>query len=539
LDGGVRLERDHSLWSPLRVVSFRVLGLAQLGANTGIWVHTVASQWLLTATGGSTTLVASVQTALTLPFFALALPAGLVADLLDRRRVLTLASALMALTSLSLAVATAAGPMSYPGIMSATLVLGAANVLSVICWQSLIPELVGRPRVAAAATLDGMSFNAARAAGPAIGGLVLSLFGPISVFAFDTAAFAAAGFAFWVYTPRSSSRTTEPRISSALAGGLRFVRHSRWTRRLLFRLVVFSFPASCLWALLPVVAHQRLGLDSTGFGLLFAAVGVGAVLGSVAVQPIRVRLSTNAFIAVGSGAYAVALLVVATVDQPVLVASFLFIAGASWVTVQTTWMAAAQIVLPPWVRARGLASVLLVHQGCQAFGALAWGALAEVAGLSWSIALAAATMAAGGASAVKWGLRPTAGIEPVHVSLWSEPEPVDASVGSREGPVLVLVEYDVASERLAEFLAAMTTLAGSRRRLGARRWDLYRDATRPNVFVESYVVSSWGEHVHQESARWTLAEKRVRDAAETLADRAPWTRRLVATDASNSAEHHA
>jgi MFS family permease len=353
------------------------------------------------------------------------------------------------------------------------------------------------------------------------------------VFAFDTVVFTIAGVGCWLFAPRLPRGEPRSSPAGAFADGVRFVRHSAWMRRMLLRLVMFSFPAGCLWALLPVVSHQRLGLGSVGFGILFGAVGVGAVLGPVVMQPVRRRLGTNAFIALGSGVYALVLAVVAEVRQPVVVGLFLLAVGASWVTVQTTWMAATQAVLPAWVRARALACVLLAHQGCQAFGALVWGLLADHVGLSWSVLLAAVLMAFGAVTVRRWGLRPSAGIEPVPVSLWSQPESGSAStVAPADGPVLVLVEYEVRPDRCGEFLHAMEKLAGSRRRLGASRWRIYRDAARPHLLVEAYVVRSWGQHVHQESVRWTTAEKRIRDAVDLLAERPGVVRRLVVTDPS-------
>jgi MFS family permease len=519
------------LSAPLLVTGFRVLAVVQFSANIGIWVHTVAAQWLLTTTGASSTLTALVQTALTLPFFVLALPAGLLADVVDRRRMLMLSMAAMAVTLLGLTIVAAGSLLPPAALVPATLVLGAANVLSVIAWQSLIPELVDRRTLPAAATIDGMSFNAARAAGPAAGGLLLSLVGPAWVFGFDTVVFTMASVGCWLFAPRMPRREPASSPVGAFVDGVRFVRHSSWMRRLLLRLTLFSFPASCLWALLPVVSHQRLGLGAVGFGVLFGAVGVGAVLGPVVVQPVRRRLGRNAFITVGSVAYALGLAVVAEARRPLVIGVFLLAVGASWVSVQTTWMAATQAVLPPWVRARALACVLLVHQGCQAFGAVVWGVLADHLGLSGSILLAAVAMALGAATVRGWGLRPSAGIEPVPVSLWSQPGPAP-HVDPREGPVLVLVEYDVRADRCDEFLRAMAKLAGSRRRLGARRWRVYRDAARPHVLVEAYVVRSWGQHVHQESVRWTTAEKRIRDAVEALAERPAVVRRLVVTEPS-------
>jgi MFS family permease len=509
----------------LGIATFRALITVQLGANVGIWIHTMVAQWLLTSNGGSAMQVAAVQTAMTLPFFVLALPAGMLADLSDRRWMLTISFGLMMAASAVMAVSSWRGDGSSASIMACTVVLGSANTVAVLAWQSFIPELVGRPLVGAAATLDGMSFNGARAAGPALAGVLLSVSGAGWVFAANAGVFGAAAVAAWVCAPRSTRRSERRSMLAAFTDGVRFVHHSPWTRRLLLRLILFSFPASALWALLPVVAHGRLGLGAPAYGLLFGAVGVGSILGSIAVQPLRRRMSVNSFILLGSTVYAVGLLGAATVRLPLLVGVMLLGVGAAWVTVQTTWMAAAQSTLPPWVRARGLAGVLLVHQGCQAIGALFWGALADFTTLSCSLAAAAVVMMAGASTVGRRPLRSGVGIEPIPVSLWRDE--LTRPLRDSEGPILVNREYVVPPHRQEEFFEALDLLGGSRRRLGARRWMVQLDPAQPERIIESYAVATWGEFVEQESARWTTAEQRNLLGVQSLAEGPPLLRFLV------------
>jgi quinol monooxygenase YgiN len=203
--------------------------------------------------------------------------------------------------------------------------------------------------------------------------------------------------------------------------------------------------------------------------------------------------------------------------------------AAVWVGVLTTMMAAAQTVLPSWVRARAIAIVLLMHQGAMAFGSLLWGGVADLFSAQTSVALAGLVMAASGVSARWWGLRSSAAADPEPVSLW-EGDDSPEHIRSRMGPVAVLVEYDVPADRVDCFLIAMRPLGRSRRRIGALRWELFRDGVHPGRFVESYVVSSWGEHVLQESHRWTRADKRIKDAAEAFAVGRPVIRRLLSVD---------
>lgn len=397
------------LWQPLRVAAFRALWSAQMVSNMAIWIHTISAQWVLTAAGGSGTVVAAVQTAVTLPFFLLALPAGVLADAIERRWVLVSMQLTIGGFALTLGVVTATSGIGRVGLLAATLGMGAASAISIVAWQSMIPEIVDRTLVPAAATLDGMSFNAGRIAGPALGGLLLSFVQPQWIFGLNAIVFVVAGATFWRSTPRRRERVVREAIGEAFRSGVGYVRRSPVLRRLLLRLFLWTLPASLIWALLPVIAHEELDLGSGAFGALFSALGIGAVVGGVILQPVRARLSPNAVLAASSLAYGASFLVVATVSYVPVVAFALTVAGAAWITVLSMTMAVAQMSLPGWVRARGLAIVLLVHQGCQAFGSLLWGAVGDLAGVTTALLVAGGVLALGGVS-VRWlGLRPVDG----------------------------------------------------------------------------------------------------------------------------------
>lgn len=395
-----------SLWAPLRLVSFRALCAAQTASSIAIWVHTVSAQWVLTARGSPTTVVAAVQSAMTLPFFLLALPAGVLVDAVERRRVLVPMQAAIAAGSLALAAVVATDLLGTAGLLAGTLVIGSASAVGVVAWQSLIPDLVDRPLVPAAATLDGMSFNAGRIAGPALGGLLLTVMAPQWIFTLNAVLSVVAALAFWRWTPRRGVPPRQQPWRSAVWAGVHYMRHSPPMRRLLVRLSLWTLPASLIWALLPLVAHDRLGLDANGFGLLFSSLGVGAVVGAISLQPLRARLSVDTLLAGASFAYGAACMVIAAVTAVPVVTAVLTLAGAGWVAVLAIVMATAQVGLPSWVRARGLAVVLLVHQGCQAGGSLLWGAVGDLAGVPWALVSAGAMLVFGGVTVRWFGLRP-------------------------------------------------------------------------------------------------------------------------------------
>jgi len=509
----------------LRFGRFRVLVLIQLANAVGVWMHVVAAQWILTEAGRSATEVGAVPAAMSVPFLLLCLPIGAVAGRLSPVRMMAAATALSALASSCAALLASKHPGSLWLLLLTVVGIGSGLVALAIAWQSQIPRLVDRRAVGSAALVDGAPFNLARAAGPVAGGLCLSLLGATATFVVTAVIFASCVACIAGVAPRRPLATsTRESLVQSIRSGLRFTKHSPWTRRLLVRLCLFGIPSAALWALLPLVVHQRLGLSANGFGLLFGAVGLGAVGGTVVLTPLRARLTVNQFGFVGSTTYAAMLLGLALASDVRVVACLLVLGGASWVGVQTTWMAAAHQALPDWVRPRVLALILLAFQACQAVGAMLWGAAADLAGIQWALAGAATLMGLAALGFLRHGLYPSAGIEPepaanVGPALSSGVDPDEA--------IRVEVTYLPVAERLPAFLAAVESLRLSRLRLGADGWELLVDPTEPDAYVESFPVASWADYVAAETVRLTVPEQRLRERVRPLLRQEPRTRILV------------
>lgn len=527
-EGQAHLASPGGSLSPLlalRFVGFRVLVTIQLVNAVGVWMHVVAAQWIMTEAGRSATEVAAVPAAMSVPFFLLCLPVGAVAGRLSPVRMMASATALSALASCCAAVLATTRPDSFWLLLLTVVGIGSGLVALAIAWQSQIPHLVDRRAVGSAALVDGVTFNLARAIGPIAGGLGLSLLGAPATFVVTAVLFTLCATCIAGVAPRRplATPTTETLVQS-IKGGLRFTRHSPWTRRLLLRLCLFGLPSAALWALLPLVVHQRLGLAANGFGLLFGVVGLGAVGGTAVLTPLRARLTVNQFGFVGSAMFAAMLLGLALASNVWVVAGLLVLGGASWVGVQTTWMTAAHQALPDWVRPRIIALILLAFQGCQALGALLWGAAADLAGIEWALGGAAALMGVAALGFLRHGLYPSAGIEP---------EPADAvvpSLGSHvlpEGAIRVEVTYVPKAEQVPAFLDAIEALRLSRLRLGAGGWELLVDPAVPGEYVESFPVGSWADHVAAETVRLTVPEQRLRERVRLSLRHEPTTRVLM------------
>ena len=508
-----------------------MLWLAQLGSLVGTWMQTVGAQWLLIDDPAASTLVALVQTANMTPVFFLALPAGVFADVFDRRRLLIGVQVASLVVAGLLSALTAAGQVTPVLLLAFTFLLGCGMTLTMPAWQALIPELVPRSQLPAASALGGISMNLARAVGPAVAGLLIASVDVAAVFALNALSFGllAVALASWRRKPTEPDDLPEG-FGSALRAGSRYIRHSLVVRRILLRSLLFVVPGTVVWALLALIASRGLGLGPGGYGLLLAALGVGAVAGAFALPRLRLRTSINGIVLLASVVYAASLVVVALVDNPAVVTAALFAAGAAWLAVMASLNATMQLFLPGWVRARGLSTYQIVFVGGQGLAALGWGLLAQRFGLATAFLVAAALMLAGAVTLRWWPLRDTEGLDRDPAMYWPEPH-LDFEPEPDDGPVLVTVTYRVTPEREERFLDAMEVVRRSRQRTGASRWDLYRDGADRHHFVETFVVPSWAEHLRQHGERLTGADQEFEERANALADGPPEVQHLFSVRA--------
>lgn len=504
--------------------------LAVLVSNIGLWMQTVGAQWLLVQQPHASILVALVQTADMLPDVIFGVVGGVLADMFDRRRLLISVQAFMAVTGIALTVLTFAGQMPPALLLTFTFVLGSGSVISLPAYQSLIPELVPRSQIAAASTLGSISVNLARAIGPAIAGVLIARIGVGAVFAINAATFLAYGIVVTAWHPKVETSTQLPeRFVSALRAGGRYVRYSPVMRRMLLRTSLFLVPGSALWALLPLVATQRLKMGASGYGLLLGALGIGAVAGSFLLPRLRTRLSANRLLGAASVLYAGVMVAIVLIPSVIVAVLVLLPAGLAWIAVLSTMNASVQLFLPQWVRARGISVYLTVLFGSQAAGAVLWGFAAAPKGVVPAYLAAAALMIVGAATIRIWPLIDTAGMDP-RTAAMAEPQ-LAYNAAPDQGPVVVRVTYTVSPEHESTFLEAMVRVRLSRLRTGASQWGLFRDGETPHEFVELFVVASWEEHLRQHSDRMTGTDAEYLDYARSLSDPPPRTSHLIATEA--------
>ncbi|HEX2525694.1 MAG TPA: MFS transporter [Geminicoccus sp.] len=485
-----------SSFAPLRHAVFAILWAATVLGNTGTFMRDVASSWLVTDLSASPAAVAMIQAAGTLPIFLLAIPAGVLSDILDRRKFLIAIQLGLGLVSGTLMVLAHTGLLTVSSLVALTFIGGIGAALMGPTWQSIVPELVPKAELKNAVALNSLGINIARSIGPAVGGLLLASFGAAFTYGADVLSyvFVIAALLWWKRPPSADDALSE-HFMGAFRAGLRYARASRTLHIVLVRAAVFFAFSSAVWALLPLVARNILGGDAGFYGILLGSVGAGAILGALLLPGLRRGLDADGLL-LGASLLAALVMAVLALGPPQWVAVvILLLLGGSWIVALTTLNGAAQAILPNWVRGRGLAVYLTVFNGAMAAGSLGWGLIAQGLGVPLALVIGAAGLAV--AAAIMHRVKIPAGDADVAPSNhWPEPLLADPVEHDR-GPVMILIEYRIRRENRAAFLHAIHRLAEERRRDGAYGWGITEDAAEPERLVEWFMVESWAEHLRQ------------------------------------------
>lgn len=509
-----------SVWAPLLIPIFRSLWIAQFVANIGTWAQTVSAQWLMGDLGGGPLAVAGVQSALTFPVFLLVVPSGALADMFTRRSMLLVSRALMTLGAVALAVLATLYrvvdlPVMNPWVLLVLIgLVGAGQGIGMAASEAVLRDLVPLEQIGNAAILDGVSFNAARAIGPALGGLLIAVIGPRASFTLNAVAFIAVLVVLFTWSPpREEKPLGIERFRAALRAGARYVAGEPLFARVLGRLMLFMIFAGGLWGLLPNVARDQLQLGSNGYGLLLGCLGLGAAAGAFILPFVRRRLATDMLISASTVLYAVALGVVGYITWLPAVVVALAGAGLTWIGTQSTFIATAQLLLPDWTRARALAYFHLVLMGGQSFGAFAWGTVAESTNLPLSFGIPAVGLLVLGVLG-RWVIRLPTQPPDLRETRYL-PEPPETKVHPEAGPVLVVVEWRIEPANVENFVHAMRQVGNARRRTGARIWGLFRSVDDSSLFMENFIVGTWQEYLRQHYERSVQPDRQAWERAES------------------------
>ena len=501
-----------SAWSPLQNGLFRSLWIATIVSNVGTWMQDVGAGWLMTSLSPSPSMVALVEAADSIPVMLLALPAGALADIIDRRRLLIAIQVYLLIVAGALGILTLLDVTTAWVLLGFTFALGVGAAMMMPAWSAIVPDLVRTDELSSAVALNSVAINASRAIGPALAGLLVAAVGAWLVFILNALSYIGI-LAVLLRWRREHHKSTLPaeRFLSALRVGLRFVMHTEALQVVLIRGIGFFVFASATWALFPLIVRQQLGRGPEIYGLLLTGIGLGAVTGAMLLPRLRAKLSRDALVAAASALYALAALALAHVHDVALLAVAMLATGIAWISILSALQVTAQMTLPPWVSARGLAAFGVVFMGGMALGSILWGQDATLIGIPAALTTAAVGMAL--AIVLTWRFR--LGVHRVldFTPSMDWPLPLLAETPEPDVPVMVSIDYRIQPDKRIEFVAAMQGLREMRRRNGAYFWQLFHASEDPSHYVEVFMDESWLEHLRQHE-RVSVADREIQRRAK-------------------------
>jgi MFS family permease len=505
----------ESSFTPLSNPLFRALWIAALASNVGAVVQSVGASWTMTILAPSPQMVALVPTAAMLPMVLLALPAGALADSVDRRRLMLISQIIGACAAATLSLLAFSHSVTPWVLLALTMLVGASVALHQPAWQASLGDFIPRKDLPAAVSLNVLAFNTARSVGPAIGGLIIAAFGTSATFLLNAISFVGLIVVLATHAlPRAERRHPPEPILAAMAAGVRFVSLSPPLKRIFLRGGLFGFGASALQSLLPLMARSHLGGGPMAYGSLVGALGFGSFFGAIIATHVRSNVGGNRLLGLATIVYAAATLVIAFSTRLLLSIPFAFIAGVAWICVLTTTRTSVQMCCPRWVVGRAVSLGQVASFGCMAAGSAGWGWVAGSTGLSATLLFASGFLAL---TVCLHRLAPLPVIIPEEPAK-NAPRQIRTptlAIDHDTGPIVVVIEYAVPTGGAREFLQLMSELGRARRRNGATDWTLQQDIDRPDVWVERIESATWIDHIRRLD-RYTSTERELAARAATF-----------------------
>jgi len=507
-------ERQIGTFAPLRVAMYRRIWTASLLSNFGQLILGVAAAWEMTRMAPSPDMVALVQTALMLPMMLVALPAGALADMFDRRKIAMVGLSFAIFFAASLALLSYLQLTTPWVLLTLCVLIGAGVALYGPAWQASIGEYVEPAMLPRAIALGSVSYNLARSFGPALGGIIVLAAGAESAFAINALCYVPLLLVYllWRRIP-VASRLPPERIDRAIISGVRYVFHAKPIRTVLLRAFVFCAASATATALAPLIAKTMLGGNASTYGILLGASGVGAVIGAMVVGRFGETFGPERGAMILSIASGVALVVTGFSHNLVLTGACMLVAGSANMMTISLLNISVQTTAPRWVTARALSLFFSALAGGIGIGAWMWGSVAS----AWSVEVA---IIASGVMMLSLPL--LAFILPLpepgnqsgteRVEMTHQPE-VGLAITMRSGPVVIEIDYDVDPASARKFYDAMQKVQRTRMRNGGFNWSICRDIADPSLWTERYHCPTWGDYLRMRD-RYTLGDSEVQQAAQ-------------------------
>ncbi len=501
-----------SITAPLRHSVFRRIWLASLVSNLGILIQGVGAAWAMTQMTSSADKVALVQTALMLPIMLIAMPAGAIADMHDRR-IVALVSLSIALTGATALTVLAWLNLVTPNVLLALcFVVGSGMALFGPAWQASVSEQVPTETLPSAVALNGISYNIARSFGPAIGGIVVATAGAVAAFATNAVLYLPLMVVLFLWNRISEpSRLPRERLNRAIVSGVRYIANSPSIRIVLIRTLATGVAGGSVSALMPLVARDLLHGGAQTYGIMLGAFGMGAVVGALNITEVRKRMSGEAAVRACAISMAGAIAAVALSHEAVLTAAALVLAGGVWMLAVALFNIGVQLSAPRWVAGRSLAAFQASIAGGIAIGSWGWGHLTDIAGVETALLVSAGLMLVSPLLGIWLRMPPVGARNEAAAEVLADPE-VRLSLTGRSGPLVVEIEYRVTQDNARLFHNVMQEVQLSRQRNGAYGWSIARDIADPELWTERYHCPTWLDYLRQRS-RATQSERALHQRA--------------------------
>jgi MFS family permease len=506
-----RLATD-GIVAPLRHAVFRRIWLASLVSNLGILIQGVGAAWAMTQMTTSADKVALVQTALMLPIMLIAMPAGAIADMHDRRVVAMVSLGIALVGATVLTVLAWLGLVTPNILLALCFVVGSGMALFGPAWQASVSEQVPAETLPAAVALNGISYNIARSFGPAIGGIVVATSGAVAAFAVNAVLYLPLMVVLFLWNrTHEPSRLPRERLNRAIVSGVRYIANSPSIRIVLIRTLVTGIIGGSVSALMPLVARDLLHGGAQTYGIMLGAFGMGAVFGALNIGEVRRRMSGEAAVRACAISMAGAIASVALSTNAILTAVALVLAGAVWMLAVALFNIGVQLSAPRWVAGRSLAAFQASIAGGIAVGSWGWGHLTDLAGVETALLVSAGLMLISPLLGIWLRMPPVGARNEDAAEVLADPE-VRLSLTGRSGPLVVEIEYRVAQDNARAFHNVMQEVQLSRQRNGAYGWSIARDIADPELWTERYHCPTWLDYLRQRN-RATQSERALHQRA--------------------------
>jgi len=484
--------------SPLKNALYRFLWVTMFASDIGVAMQSVGSGWLITSLSPSPFIVALLQMATSLSIFLLALPAGALADIVDRRKLF------LGTQYFSLAVAAILSILTFGGFTTSsillvfTFLLGLGNAMSLPVNIVIQTELVPKKKALAAMTLFSVAIYIGLAVGPLLGGLVVAAAGPWAVFMLNALSFVGIiVFLHRWHKPSERKLLPPEQVIGAIRTGLRYMRHSLHVRALFVRDFALTICGSALISLLPLLARNEAGSNSILFGILIGAFGIGGMISGLVIVPRIKKTSIEKRVTSATILYAVAMAVLSFQHDIIIVFVGIFAVGTALIIITSSLNFVAYNSVSSWVRTRVVSVHQMIYWGGVAIGSIVWGIVAEIWGIPTALLAASIGLVIGLVTSTRYKLKPHTDVDMTPSMHWSMPRVMIDIDDHEEGSVLVEIEFQIDPARSHEFESAMNNVRSIRLRDGAINWVLFHDIENPSRYLEMFTSESWTEHLRQ------------------------------------------